>query len=88
MIARTAWVSGRVQGVGFRNFVQRAARKLSLTGYAKNLSDGRVEVLVMGPVAAVDELMGIVARGPRWGEVRSVEVLEAALITCEDFDIR
>ncbi len=88
MIARTAWVSGRVQGVGFRNFVQRAARKLEVVGYAKNLGDGRVEVLAVGPVEAVGELMGLVARGPSWAEVRHVEVRETPVLPCEGFDIR
>ncbi|HEU0139105.1 MAG TPA: acylphosphatase, partial [Bryobacteraceae bacterium] len=40
---------GRVQGVGFRDFAQRAASDLSLNGYVKNLDDGRVEVYAAGP---------------------------------------
>jgi acylphosphatase len=83
-----AWVTGRVQGVGFRNFVQRAARGLGVHGYAKNLGDGRVEVLAVGNEAAVQELMGIVARGPRWAEVRHVEVQETPMLNCEGFEIR
>lgn len=88
MIGRLAYVSGRVQGVGFRNFVQREARKLSVRGYAKNLDDGRVEVLAVGSEATVQELMRLVARGPRWAEVRHCEVRESPMVNCEGFEIR
>ncbi len=88
MVAKLAVVRGRVQGVGFRNFVQRAARKLAVRGYAKNLADGRVEVLAVGTEEAVEELMGVVAKGPRWAEVRSVEVQERPMVNCEGFEIR
>lgn len=87
MIGRLAWVTGRVQGVGFRNFVQREARKLGVQGYAKNLGDGRVEVLAVGTVEGVEELMGVVARGPRWAEVRQVKVKEAPMVNYEGFQI-
>ena len=88
MVAKMALVEGRVQGVGFRNFVQREARKLAVCGYAKNLDDGRVEVVAVGTVAAVDELMGVVAIGPRWAEVRHVEVRDTSMLNCEGFEIR
>ena len=48
--AKRWYVRGRVQGVGYRNFAQRAATELGLTGYARNLDDGRVEVYAVGPV--------------------------------------
>ena len=88
MVAKSAWVDGRVQGVGFRNFVQREARKLGVKGYAKNLADGRVEVLAVGTDEAVGELMGVVAKGPRWAEVRNIEVRESPMVNCEGFEIR
>ena len=88
MKAQIAHVAGRVQGVGFRNFVQREASRLGLSGYAKNLADGRVEVLAMGPAAALDELSGLLHRGPRWAEVRTVETREAPMLDLEGFHIR
>ncbi len=88
MIGRLVFVTGRVQGVGFRNFVQREARKLGVCGYAKNLGDGRVEVLAVGTEAAVEELSGLLAKGPRWAEVRHVEVQEGPMLNCEGFEIR
>ena len=72
-------VRGRVQGVGYRYFAQRAAVELGLTGYTRNLDDGRVEVYAVGPVAKLGEFAGMLYRGPRWGEVRGVEEQEAAV---------
>ena len=72
-------IRGRVQGVGYRYFAQRAAVELGLTGYTRNLDDGRVEVYAVGPVAKLSELAGMLHRGPRWGDVRGVEEQEAAV---------
>ena len=52
-----AWVYGRVQGVGFRYTTQYEAKKLGLTGYAKNLDDGSVEVVACGEEGQVEKLM-------------------------------
>ena len=78
-IARLYVVQGRVQGVGYRNFAQVAATKLRVKGYAKNLDDGSVEVYAVGREGALNELSGILAKGPLWGEVRHVEQREAAV---------
>ena len=56
MIARRCHVSGRVQGVYFRASTWERARELGVTGYAKNLPDGRVEVLACGELRAVGQL--------------------------------
>jgi acylphosphatase len=68
-----------VQGVGFRYFAQRAAAGLGLTGYARNLDDGRVEVYAAGPEEKLSQLGGMIYRGPRWADVRGVEEQEAAV---------
>ena len=52
-----AWVYGRVQGVGFRYTTQQEARRLSLTGYARNKDDGSVEVVASGEAEQVDKLL-------------------------------
>ena len=79
MSAARRWlVRGRVQGVGFRYFTQREAAALEVTGWVRNLADGRVEVFGQGNPAKLDELQGRLWQGPRWAEVRDVEVLEAA----------
>jgi acylphosphatase len=53
----TAWVRGRVQGVGFRWWTRSQALQLGLVGWARNLPDGRVEVLAQGPVGACRQLL-------------------------------
>jgi acylphosphatase len=75
--ARRWFISGRVQGVGYRNFAQRAAAELSLTGYARNLDDGRVEIYAAGPASKLDQLAGALRQGPRWSDVRGVEEQQA-----------
>jgi len=66
-----------VQGVGFRYFAQREAEALGLTGYVRNLDDGRVEVYAVGPEAKLSELAGRLHEGPRWSDVRGVEEQQA-----------
>ncbi len=70
------FVSGRVQGVGFRYFVRRHADTQQLSGYAKNLTDGRVEFLLQGNQAAVDLVLEQIHRGPSYSSVTDVEVEE------------
>ena len=70
-----AFVSGRVQGVGFRYFVRRAAESLGLSGWVRNLRDGRVELVAMGPRSQLQELLVTVNQGPPGSRVD--EVLES-----------
>lgn len=87
-LARRYLIRGRVQGVGYRDFVQRQARDLGLSGFARNLDDGRVEVLAIGPPAQLSELAGRLHIGPRLADVRSVEEQEAAPAKHAGFQIR
>ncbi len=64
-----AWVTGQVQGVGFRYFTAHEAHKLDVKGYAKNLNDGRVEVLASGSESSVAELLKWLEDGPRTARV-------------------
>ena len=77
--ARRWFVRGRVQGVGYRYFAQRAAESLGVTGYVRNLDDGRVEVYAVGPEKKLSELAGMLHLGPRWGDVRGVDEEQAAV---------
>lgn len=70
---RKFWVSGRVQGVFFRAATQQRARELGLSGYAKNLRDGRVEVLACGPREALSELHEWLWQGPPAANVSAVD---------------
>ena len=65
-------VSGRVQGVSFRYYTQQQARALGLAGYARNLPDGRVEVLAIGDDAALEQLARWLAHGPSLARVAEV----------------
>ena len=80
-------MSGRVQGVGYRYFVERHAGTLRIDGYARNLDDGRVEVYAAGPRDAVVELARLLGQGPRWSDVRGVDEREAAPEDCHGFRI-
>jgi acylphosphatase len=66
-------VSGLVQGVGFRWFVARHARSLGLAGYARNLPDGRVEIVVSGPDDALPALERLLRAGPANAQVEGLE---------------
>jgi len=66
------YVSGRVQGVCFRAYTRDQARKLGLTGYARNLDDGRVEVLVCGEQDAVAALRDWLWEGSPYASVSEV----------------
>jgi acylphosphatase len=69
------WVSGRVQGVYYRAGTQQEAYALGLNGYAKNLPDGRVEVLAAGARPALEKLVEFCGHGPQGASVRALEVI-------------
>ena len=72
-VARKFYLSGDVQGVGFRFFAQRAAARHQVVGYVKNLDDGRVEALAEGPARNVEAFKHELATGPRFSAVDHVE---------------
>jgi acylphosphatase len=82
-------VSGRVQGVGYRNFALRAARDLQLAGWVRNLPDGRVEALARGPLARLNRFASELRIGPPRAEVTELDVADvAASDKLEGFHIR
>ncbi|WLQ17353.1 acylphosphatase [Hahella aquimaris] len=68
-----AWVSGKVQGVWYRNSTRQVAERLQVHGYAKNLPDGRVEVLAYGDAKAVSQLIDWLHDGPEAAIVTEVK---------------
>lgn len=68
------WVRGIVQGVGFRLFTERIAQRLGVAGSARNLPDGRVEVVAEGARPAVEAFIAAVRRGPAGAMVEDVRV--------------
>jgi acylphosphatase len=85
-----AIVRGRVQAVGFRNFVLVRARSLGLRGYVRNGDDVRsVEVVAEGPVDALKSLLGYLNRGPGLARVDEVEASWSGQTEgFPDFDVR
>jgi len=83
--ARRWLVTGRVQGVGFRAFVERTARDIGVTGWVRNLDDGRVEAYAVGTPEQLDELAANLHRGPRLSEVRGLEPIEAEMQQLSSF---
>jgi acylphosphatase len=77
VICRKYLVGGRVQGVFYRATAARYARELHITGYARNLPDGRVEVLACGSGAALEELLKRLWIGSSASKVTAVEVADA-----------
>ncbi len=88
MAAARFLIRGQVQGVGFRAHTRHQAQRLGLTGYAKNLSDGRVEVLAVGESAALDALERWLRLGPPAVRVEDVCRSEAEADGREGFAIR
>jgi acylphosphatase len=70
--AKRYFVSGMVQGVGYRYFAQDAAEQLRMSGFVRNLRDGRVEVFAMGTAQQHAELRSMLERGPRFSSVSEV----------------
>jgi acylphosphatase len=74
IVARRFFISGRVQGVGFRMFAQDVAAIEGVHGYVRNTPDGRVESFVEGEQASVDRVERALRRGPSAARVESVDV--------------
>jgi len=72
-ICKRCIVTGRVQGVAYRAATQHQARALNITGYAKNLPDGSVEVLACGAEHDINELCDWLWEGPRLAQVSDVQ---------------
>jgi acylphosphatase len=79
VIAKRCFVSGRVQGVFYRATTREKAQSLGLRGFARNLADGRVEVLAIGEAAAVTALTEWLWVGSATSEVKAVEVREVEI---------
>ena len=83
-----ALVSGRVQGVGYRQSCAARAQALSLAGWVRNLNDGRVEALVSGEETLVRELIAWMHRGPEPASVDAVDITAATESPTQPFSIR
>ena len=83
------FVSGRVQGVFFRENTRKRAKKLGITGWVRNLPDGRVEAVFEGDKDKVEELISWAKKGPMFAKVDGVEViLEEYKEEFDNFEIK
>nr|WP_288358156.1 acylphosphatase [uncultured Pseudomonas sp.] len=88
IICRHAYVEGRVQGVVFRQSTASEARRLQLSGWVRNLADGRVEVLFEGEEGAVHSLAQWLERGPSGARVVALTLSEHPIQDAQHFEIR
>ena len=88
MAANRYFIEGRVQGVGYRYFVLREAERLHVSGFARNLPDGRVEVVAEGSDEAVAEFEAKLKDGPAFSSVGHVERIAIAPRGDQGFQIR
>jgi acylphosphatase len=88
VIAIRILVEGRVQGVGYRAWVNREARARRLQGWVRNLADGRVEAVFAGEEGAVREMIAACRRGPLAAKVRTLTESQAAPEAWRGFEVR
>ena len=81
-------MSGRVQGVFFRDTCRRKARSAGVSGWVRNRPDGRVEAVFEGPPGAVEALVAWCREGPPQAVVEGVEIFDADLSGAEGFRLR
>lgn len=86
-VTRHLAIRGRVQGVGYRNYIAYKAGRFGIRGWVRNRADGSVEAVVQGAPQAVEEIIACARRGPRAATVEQVEVT-AAEGTYAAFEVR
>ena len=69
------FVSGRVQGVAYRYFVERRASEIPVTGWVRNLRDGRVEIVAEGEKADLESFLEFLRRGPRMASIDDLDIV-------------
>jgi acylphosphatase len=88
MKALEIYVSGVVQGVGFRYYTTRIAKELGIKGFVKNLPDGRVYIYAVGEENSLEKFISYVRQGPPLAVVRDVELRNAEIKEFERFEVR
>lgn len=88
MTARRLLISGRVQGVGYRDWAARRARELGLSGWVRNLRDGRVEAVASGDEAAVAAFVEACREGPMLAQVDGIDAADAQTESTAGFEVR
>jgi acylphosphatase len=76
MVSKHIIVSGQVQGVGFRNYTQTAAKNLGIVGWARNLYSHEVEILAKGTLVTMEAFISQVRKGPSRSKVDKLEIFD------------
>ncbi len=87
-VQKHIFISGRVQGVGFRAFIRREAAVLNIRGWAKNLIDGRVEAVIKGEKNKIAQMLEKLKEGPSYARVDNLMINEEELEDYSDFKIK
>jgi acylphosphatase len=85
MMTLRVMISGRVQGVGYRDWMVRTATRLGVSGWVRNRGEALVEAVVQGEAACVDDLLAACWRGPPHARVEGVETEQVAAIAAAGF---
>ena len=88
MKRKHVFISGRVQGVFFRASTRDRARKLGVSGWVRNLSDGRVEAVFEGEERKVDRMVSFCRKGPKRARVEDIEVKDEEIKGIRGFEIK
>jgi acylphosphatase len=81
-------IEGRVQGVGYRAFVEMKAAELGLAGWVRNRRDGSVEAVLQGPPVAIDVMLDLCRSGPPASRVDRVEIVGEGVGAFDGFEVR
>lgn len=82
------FVTGMVQGVFYRSWTEQTARELGLSGWVRNLPDGRVEAVLEGEKSRVEKMVELCRKGPPHARVEKVEARRKVAFGFEDFQVR
>jgi acylphosphatase len=88
IIQKHIFISGRVQGVGFRAFTRKEASSRGITGWVKNLADGRVEIKIQGEREDIKDMIRRIKEGPSFARVNDVEVSDEEIENFDRFEVR
>jgi len=81
------YLSGVVQGIFYRAFVKENAEKYNVKGFVRNLEDGRIEIFLEGDFEPVDKMVELCKKGPKYSQIKGVEIKEEKVQGFKEFKI-
>jgi acylphosphatase len=88
IIQKHIFISGRVQGVGFRAFTRKEASSRGIKGWVKNLADGRVEIIIQGEREDIKDMIKRIKEGPSFARVDDIEISDEEIENFDRFEVR